>query len=1282
LNPLLKKLTKFFAYTLATLVIVLAIGVGLFRLMLPRLPEYQDEIKGWASNAIGVNVEFSGMNARWRLRGPELSFFDAALSNPATGKTILEANEVNIGVGLLRLVSDRELVVDRLSVSESALDIRQREDGVWLLQGFPLDELLAGRDETARGDIAIFGNDIAVSYAHPGSTERVPFSIRRITASRADGMLTVDADVLLTDEFGQSFELAVNQLPEGGEQPVWRVFLEGESLNLAGWSALQPAGLPAVAAGLADVSLWLELTPNALRGATANVSLQNFVVSGGTPNAPLSLNGSFEFAAENGGWLVAGNEVQLQTGRGAWPETAMQLRVLTDDDGAARALRLNSGYIDLGDLPLLSPWLGDESRSMLDNYSPSGILRDVSLDASEFGGESVVFNIAADLTAAGIAATAEYPGIRNFSGRIRAGSEGGRVEIVSTGVSLDLGKHLPRPLQFSKADGTIIWRRNASGLTLLTDGVQLENDDLSSEFSLQLTVPNDDTSPVVDFQSTWSVADVRATSRYLPTTFVNPALRQWLGQALVAGRVTEGTTRLSGELENFPFDDGDGVFEINARLEDAVLNYSDQWPSPQFAHLDLIVDRTRLYSIENSAINLGNRVEDARIEIEDLREPILDIDAFATGTLESIRSFAAQSPINDVLGNQLGRVSVDGDASFSLVIRYPITDKENYEFETGIRAEDGTVRVDGFAAPVSSLNGLVTISRTEVTSDELQGQLLGQPVALALSRVEEADAPYSVILNAVGSTTAAALQEELGVPMDDIASGQTEFDATLRFPNANAPEPGRFDISVRSSLRGLTSSLPAPLTKAADAALPLSFNVNFAADDQIVTSGNIDDSLRWNINLLRRNDRWSFDRGALAAGGEEPETPDVRGLSIHGATDELDLSAWLDVGRRGDGEDSIAANIRSIDLDVQRLLAIGQAFDSHHLEVHRSGRGWVVQVTGPQADGQVTVPYDFATGPAMTLDMRRLILPGAGEDDGADSDGQDGETNPRRLPGINVRADEFGLGARRFGALQANFERTERGLEAQNLTTEDDTFSFRGSAGWIVDPYAATGQRSFVHATLRSNDIATTGQRLDYDPGIIGDELEVAFELGWPGAPRADFLADLSGEVSVTLGEGRLEDVEPGAGRVFGLMSFAALPRRLALDFRDVFDSGFRFDDITGTFRIDRGDAYTCDLTVKGPAADVGIVGRAGLVTRDYDQAAIISANVGNTLPVVGAVIGGPQVAAALLVFSQLFKKPLKDMGQAYYSVGGDWEAPLIDPASSQQFAETSSLAGCIEATP
>ena len=109
------------------------------------------------------------------------------------------------------------------------------------------------------------------------------------------------------------------------------------------------------------------------------------------------------------------------------------------------------------------------------------------------------------------------------------------------------------------------------------------------------------------------------------------------------------------------------------------------------------------------------------------------------------------------------------------------------------------------------------------------------------------------------------------------------------------------------------------------------------------------------------------------------------------------------------------------------------------------------------------------------------------------------------------------------------------------------------------------------------------------------------------------------------------------------------------------FDKGLGFDSISGDFSFEKGNAYTNNLVLAGPAADVGIVGRTGLVSKDYDQTAVVRAELGNSLPVAGALLGGPGAGAALLVFSQLFKEPLKQMSAVQYRITGSWEEPVIE---------------------
>jgi len=236
-----------------------------------------------------------------------------------------------------------------------------------------------------------------------------------------------------------------------------------------------------------------------------------------------------------------------------------------------------------------------------------------------------------------------------------------------------------------------------------------------------------------------------------------------------------------------------------------------------------------------------------------------------------------------------------------------------------------------------------------------------------------------------------------------------------------------------------------------------------------------------------------------------------------------------------------------------------------------------------------------------------------------------------------------------------------------------------GSGQWIFDESEPSGSRSSIMASLKSTDVKATMQRLDYEPGIVSDDLSMLLELDWSGGPNDKMLESIDGEVKVRIGTGQLEEVKPGAGRVFGLMSIAALPRRLALDFRDVFGKGFGFDKIQGTFTLVDGNTYTCNLSLESPAADIGIIGRAGLVTRDYEQTAVVSASFGNALPIAGALVAGPQVAAALLIISQIFKKPLQEVTQVYYGISGTFDEPIIESVTPEIFSLSGAMTGCID---
>ena len=159
----------------------------------------------------------------------------------------------------------------------------------------------------------------------------------------------------------------------------------------------------------------------------------------------------------------------------------------------------------------------------------------------------------------------------------------------------------------------------------------------------------------------------------------------------------------------------------------------------------------------------------------------------------------------------------------------------------------------------------------------------------------------------------------------------------------------------------------------------------------------------------------------------------------------------------------------------------------------------------------------------------------------------------------------------------------------------------------------------------------------------------------------------LNGHVRFDLDEGRLVSVDPGAGRLLGLLSVTALPRRFLLDFSDLTDSGLAFDSLSGSYALEEGVARTDNLRINGPSVRVEARGEVDLVQRVQDQRVTIYPGISHGLTAAATVLGGPAVGLFMLFAQELLDKPLDQVGQISYRLSGPLDNPQVEaPAMSR----------------
>ena len=369
----LRKLSTITAYAFAALLILLAVAVGLFRLFLPRLPEYQDEIKGWAGNAIGMEVEFSGMNARWGLSGPELEFYDAELVRRDNQKRMLAAERVGIGISVGKLLFDRTFVVDHILIRDTSVEVRELDDGEWLIQGSPIDDLSTGRDAGLRQpeDFEIVAEDVVVHFLQPGYERPQDFVVRRAVASIDKNRIALDANARLPANLGRQVEISATQmLNRPPEERGWDLRIEASDVDLSGISQLRQFPARPFVSGEGDFDVSLAWYGGKVTNAAG---IMDFTGIATVEDELFDLAGRFEVNVSDDSWFVEVEDFSVATGESQWPDTTLRVESSTDPDGDVVVLAIDATYVNLDDASLLLPWLSVERQQQLLDLDLGGI---------------------------------------------------------------------------------------------------------------------------------------------------------------------------------------------------------------------------------------------------------------------------------------------------------------------------------------------------------------------------------------------------------------------------------------------------------------------------------------------------------------------------------------------------------------------------------------------------------------------------------------------------------------------------------------------------------------------------------------------------------------------------------------------------------------------------------------------------------------------------------------------------------------------------------------------
>jgi len=199
---------------------------------------------------------------------------------------------------------------------------------------------------------------------------------------------------------------------------------------------------------------------------------------------------------------------------------------------------------------------------------------------------------------------------------------------------------------------------------------------------------------------------------------------------------------------------------------------------------------------------------------------------------------------------------------------------------------------------------------------------------------------------------------------------------------------------------------------------------------------------------------------------------------------------------------------------------------------------------------------------------------------------------------------------------------------------------------------------------LSSKSLGSLLKDTDLTNKLKGTPVEIDFDLNWPGEPQDFSKEHLNGYGEIKSGQGRLLEVEPGVGRIFGLLSLNTLQRRFQFDFSDLVQKGLSFDKAKGRFTVLDGKAQTKRFYLESPSARLDFQGDINLANETLDQLITVTPKTTESLPLAGAIAGGPLVGAAVYIVQKIAGKTVNKLAGYQFRATGPWRDPKIKQIS------------------
>lgn len=1245
----MRRFSKIMGEILLILLILFILLLGIARTFFPNVDQYKPYFEKRASIILNYPVHIGKIQTARSGLYPVLSMEDVEILDRKTTSTHLHIKRLKISVDVISSLFHRQLVPASITVLSTHFQIHRIDPHTLAVNDIPLpieENTTPGADIGSmilwlqqRGRIRLEG----ISVDWENKQGRL-FKVTDLTIVLRNGFLgrkVVGIATLLGKEPAR-FRFVLNFSGKGTQKEQIRaqLYIFIKQLDLTPWLDNKVLyGLQLKQSTLDHLQLWATWENNQWQSLQAIFQLEQMLLESTEHKQDTDINqasANIAWQRTHDGFSFAANKIKLIQNQQAWPLTKLSMQQ------TATTQIYTADQLDLKQLQTLAnttSLLPDTLKTQLGAIQPEGKLthfllrRGISILNSH-----AQLSMSTTFSALKIRPWKKMPGIDGLQGSIQLASNAGDLSISGeNALEVNMPNWFNHPFTLNQYHGRIQWIQQADGLKLQASDIRFADKHLGVNANLNMWISPQNT-PYVQLLAAYTEQNASYIRDYVPTELIhtNHSLSTWLTEAFPAGDSVNGEILLQGPLTHFPYDDHTGRFEASAHVKNMLFNYKTGWPPITHLNADALFDGRSL-NIQTPPVPLQTTHMRGMIAC-----PILDKAAYASKQicLEHVGESKQISPINQ-------NISLWSEHPQQAQIFEALIDTATAQIPDLAHAElavQGNVKAD-------MQDGLRFIAQSplkKILDKGLEKLTLkgGMQFSLGLHiPLHPRDSPKTTTVN--GHVTLSP-HGKLDIPLWNIHL--TDLYGGFAFTENSLSSK---QLTAKWLEQPLTAHIDTQHTDTDTHTIRINIKGHTTVEDL---------QKIYDLNFLKNKVTGKTNYTALLQLRHTMGSLSQTIFSVDSNLRGIDISLPEPLKKSSAEVRPTHVKVKesneSLNIDIAQFTASDEPLLSAHVIQQLQPDQWSIDVDSPTIAGQLIIPTplsrplegNFTRFRLNPSDTKKTI-----------------NINPGDIPPLNLRFKNFYYGDKPFGTVSLLTSSGKNVLEVRQLSVDlADTYLLATGRWQQIDK---DRQQTTLSGDLNSNNIGAALKTWQVTSSIVKGSGKMAFALSWPTAPYDLNTKELNGRFSLAFNQGNIinisayQEAEMGIGRILNLLSLQSIPRRLSLDFGDLLDKGFVFDDMSGDFVMQNGNAITNNGVLNGPIAKIKITGRIGLGHKDYDLTMTTIPYVTSSLPLAATIVGGPIVGAATWLGNKVFGGVVNKIVGKTYRIKGSWDKPIVETA-------------------